>query len=61
MNYRVEKEHGQFEIGDEVILNPRQAQYLLLSGHIGAVADDGSAGVNNGKAGAKPALEGGKS
>jgi hypothetical protein len=33
-NYKVEKAFENFAIGDNVILNPRQAKYRLLSGHI---------------------------
>lgn len=32
--YKVEKEFENFAIGDQLDLNPRQAKYRLLSGHI---------------------------
>lgn len=32
--YKIAKKFENFTPGDEVILNPRQAKYRLLSGHI---------------------------
>jgi hypothetical protein len=37
-NYKVNKPFEHFTVGDEIILNPRQAKYRLLSGHIVEVA-----------------------
>jgi hypothetical protein len=47
--YTVQKAFEQFQPGDELNLNTRQAKYLLMSGHIAPVETQNIASLQSGQ------------